>query len=70
MMGLDPSFVTHNLVVQEDVKPIQHKRIPMHPNYSLLFKKENDKYHKLGFIEPIDYSSWMANIIPALKLNG
>lgn len=42
----------------------------MHPKHSLLVKKEIDKYHKEGFIEPIKYSPWLANIIPTLKPNG
>lgn len=67
--SLDPSFVTHDLVVQKDTKPIQQKRRPMHLKHYLLVKKEIDKYHKVGFIELIDYSPWMANIVPKLKPN-
>lgn len=42
----------------------------MHLKHSLLVKKEIEKYHKEEFIEPIDYSSWLSNILLALKLNG
>jgi len=42
----------------------------MHLKHSLLVKEEIDKYHKEGFIEPIDYSPWLAKIVPYLKLNG
>ena len=37
MIGLDLAFVTHNLVVQEGAKYVQHKRRPIHPKHSLLF---------------------------------
>jgi len=42
----------------------------MHQNNYLLVKKDIEKYHKVGFIEPIDYSPWLANIILSLKPNG
>ena len=39
----------------------------MHPSKALLVKKEIEKYLQVGFIEPIDYSEWMSNIIPITK---
>jgi len=69
MTRLDPTFMTHNLVVQEGAKPVQLKRRPRHPKNSLIVKIDIDKYQKVGFIEPIDYSPWLANIIPYLKPN-
>jgi len=36
----------------------------MHPSKALLAKKEIKKYLNVGFISPIDYSKWMANILP------
>lgn len=42
----------------------------MHLKHSFLVKKEIKKYHKVRFIEPIDYSPWLANIVPYLKPNG
>lgn len=62
--------MTHNLVVHEDAKLIQQKRIPIHSKYYYIVKKGNEKYHKEGFIDPIDYSSWLENIILTLKPNG
>lgn len=57
MIGLDPTNVTHNFVVKEDVK------------LAFLNKKKIDKYHKASFIKPIDYSPWFSNIDPAMKPN-
>lgn len=42
----------------------------MHAKHFFLVKNIIDKYHKVGFIEPIDYSSWLANIITTLNPNG
>ena len=70
MLGLDSSFVMHNLPLKEGAKPIEQKASKMHPFKVLLVKKEIEKYLQVGFIEPIDYSKWMSNIIPITKPIG
>lgn len=50
------------------LSPYSRKRMLIHPKHSLLFKKEIDTYHKVGFIKPIDYLPWLANIFLAIKL--
>lgn len=70
MTSFDLTFITHNLVVYEDAKPFQQNRMPMNPKHSLLVKNNIDKYLKVEFIEPIDYSHWLFKIIPMMKLNG
>ena len=67
MFGLDPSFVMHNLPLKEGDKPSKQKLKNMHPSKALLVKKEIEKYLNVGFIKPIDYSKWIANIIPIIK---
>lgn len=42
----------------------------MHLKHALLVKKEIAKYHKVGFIERIDYSPWLSSIVPNMKPNG
>jgi len=44
MLGLDPSFVMHNLSLKKDAKPIKQKPRKMHPSKALLVKKEIEKY--------------------------
>ena len=67
MSSLDPSFVMHNLPLKEGAKPIKQRPRKMHPSKTLLVKKEIEKYLNVGFIEPIDYSEWMANIVLVTK---
>jgi len=42
----------------------------MHPSKALLVKMEIEKYLQARFMEPIDYSDWMSNIIPVTKPTG
>lgn len=68
MSNLDPNFITHSLVFNENIKPIQYKPRKMHPRVAFAVKKEIEKYLATGFIILIDYSPLICNIIPATKL--
>lgn len=70
MHDLDPSFVMHNFSLKKDAKPIKQKPRKIHPSKALLIKKEIEKYLNTGFIKPINYFKWMANIIPVTKPIG
>lgn len=69
MIELDIAFVTNNLVVHKYANPIEKNGRPMYLKHTLFVKKDIDKYHKIGFIESIDYSCWLSNIIHAMKAN-
>jgi len=60
----------HNFPLKENAKPIKQKPRKMHPSKALLVKKEIENYLQVGFIEPIDYSEWMSNIVPITKPIG
>lgn len=70
MLGLYESFVVHNLVVKKGAMPIKQKPQKMPFQVSLLVKKEIEKLLEVGFIRSIDYSEWMANIVPIKKPTG
>ena len=70
MPTLDPLFGMHNLPLKEGVKRIKQKPKKVHASKALLFKKEIEKYFKVGLINPIDYSKWMANSVPIFKATG
>ena len=64
MLGLDPTLVVHNLVVHADTKPIKKNLRNMYLRVALLVKEELERLLVLGFIQPIDYSEWISNIVP------
>jgi len=70
MPSLDLSFFIHNLPLKKGAKPVNQKLIKMHPSKALLVKKEIENYLNVGFIRPIDYSKWMANIVLVTKPIG
>ena len=40
------------------------------PEWSFKVKEEVEKQLKVGFIWVVDYSTWLANVVPVLKPNG
>jgi len=67
MLGLDKNFMVYNLVVKEGAVPVKQKSRKMHFQVSLLVKKEIEKLLEAGFIRPIGYSKWMANVVLVKK---
>ena len=70
MLGLDLNLVVHNLVLEKDAKPIKQKLRKMHPKVALLVKEELQKLLDVGFITPIDYPTWVSNVVPVGKKIG
>ena len=70
MHGLDENFVVHNLVVEKGAIPVKQKPRKIPFQVSLLVKKEIEKLLEVGFIRPIDYLEWMANVVPVKKHTG
>ena len=67
MLGLDEDFVVHNLIVKKGAIHVKQKPRKIPFEVSLLVKKEIEKILEVGFIRPIDYLEWMANIVSIKK---
>jgi len=67
MPGLDEDFIVHNLIIEKGAIPMKQKPRKIPFEVSLLVKKEIEKLLEVGFIRPIDYSNWMANIVLVKK---
>jgi len=70
MPGLDENFVVHNLIVEKGAIPVKQKPRKIPFEVSLLVKKEIEKLLEVRFIRPINYSEWMANVVPVKKPTG
>ena len=70
MPGLDPKLVEHRLVLKPDVKPVKQKLRKMDPRIEQQVKEGLEDLLKAGFIRPIDYPDWLANIVVVPKKSG
>jgi hypothetical protein len=69
MPGLDPEIASHRLPIKSDHKPVKQKLRRMKPELAGKVKEEIDKLLQARFIEPINYTEWLANIVVVPKKN-
>lgn len=67
--GLDPNLIVHNIVTYPDTKLIK-KLCKFYPTQSLLIKDKIQNILKAKFIEFIDYTKWVSNMVPVNHING
>ena len=70
MPGLDPKLVSHHLDVFPNSKPVKQPQRKYHPDLEEKIKEEVEKLRSAGFIRPIQYPTWLCNIVPVKKKNG
>ncbi|GJS67146.1 reverse transcriptase domain-containing protein [Tanacetum coccineum] len=68
--GIDPSFYTHKILMEDDFKPaVQHQR-RLNPKIHEVIKKEVIKLLDAGLIYPISDSSWVSPVHCVPKKGG
>ncbi|GJT52548.1 reverse transcriptase domain-containing protein [Tanacetum coccineum] len=68
--GIDPSFYTHNIIMEDDFKPaVQHQR-KVNPKIHEVIKKEIIKLLDAGLIYPIFDSPWVSPVHCVPKKGG
>ena len=67
---MDPLLVTHHLDVFPNSKPVKQAVCKYHPDIEEKIKEEIEKLRATSFIQPIQYPSWLANIVTMKKKNG
>ncbi|GJU41461.1 reverse transcriptase domain-containing protein [Tanacetum coccineum] len=68
--GIDPSFCTHKILMEDDFKPaVQHQR-RVNPKIHKVIKKEVIKLLDVGLIYPISNSPWMSPVHCVPKKSG
>ncbi|GJY71526.1 DNA-directed DNA polymerase [Tanacetum coccineum] len=68
--GIDPSFCTHKILMEDDFKPaVQHQR-RVNPKIHEVIKKEVSKLLDAGLIYPISDSPWVSPVHCVPKKGG
>ncbi|KAD2393546.1 hypothetical protein E3N88_40523 [Mikania micrantha] len=67
--GINPSFCTHKILMEEDFKPVVQHQIRLNPNMQDVVKKEVIKLLDAGLIYPISDSPW-ASLVQVVPKKG
>jgi hypothetical protein len=70
MKGLNPEFYHHKVNLAKDAIPVQQRRYRLNPNYVAKVKEKIDKLLQVGFIRPVNRTTWLSLIVLVPKKNG
>ncbi|GKF12635.1 hypothetical protein Tco_0050561, partial [Tanacetum coccineum] len=68
--GIDSSFCTYKIIMEEEFKPSVHPQRRVNPNIKEVVKKEVIKHLDAGLIYPISDSPWVSPVQVVLKKGG
>ncbi|KAL0368064.1 UNVERIFIED_CONTAM: Transposon Ty3-G Gag-Pol polyprotein [Sesamum calycinum] len=68
--GISPDVITHKLSVNPSAKPVKQKKRMFGAERSQAIKEEVDKMLQAGYIRPVQYPEWLANVVLVPKPNG
>jgi hypothetical protein len=70
LKGVPPEICEHQIILEDNVKPIRQRFYRLNPKYSLMVQEEIKKLLECGFIYPIPYSEWVSPIVIVPKKKG
>ncbi|GKE15955.1 reverse transcriptase domain-containing protein, partial [Tanacetum coccineum] len=70
LKGIDPSFCTHKILMEDDFKPAVQRQRRVNPKIHEVIKKEVIKLHDAGLIYPISDSPWVSPVHCVPKKGG
>lgn len=70
MSRLDPAIIEHHIDTWPDATPVRQKLRPILPSWCEAMKAKIYKLKQTDFIYPIEYTTWVSNLILVLKKQG
>ncbi|KAG8476462.1 hypothetical protein CXB51_033312 [Gossypium anomalum] len=70
MPGLSTDIAVHRIPTKKEYKPVQQKLRRMRPDVVMKIKEEVKKQFNAGFLKVVNYSEWVANVVPVPKKDG
>ncbi|KAG8501630.1 hypothetical protein CXB51_004048 [Gossypium anomalum] len=70
MPGLSTDIAVHRIPIREECKPVQQKLRRMRPDMAVKIREGVKKEFDAGFLQAVNYSEWVANVVPIPKKDG
>ena len=70
MPGIDREIAKHRIPTHSHVMPVKQKKRRLRPEWALLIKEEVEKQLKARFMEVVEDTQWLDNIVPVSKKDG
>ncbi|XP_017628526.1 uncharacterized protein LOC108471417 [Gossypium arboreum] len=70
MPELSADITVHRVPIKEECKPVQQKLRRMRPDVAIKIREDVKKQFDAGFLQVVNYSEWVANVVPVPKKYG
>ena len=70
MPGINREIIEYNIPIYPHVILIKQKQRRLRPEWALLIKEKVEKQLKVKFLEVVDDTQWITNIVPMPKKDG
>ena len=70
MPDIDREIAEHRIPTYPHILTIKQKKRSLRPEWALLVKEEVEKQLKAKFLEVVEDTQWLANIVPVPKKDG
>ena len=70
MPSIDSKITEHKIPTYPHISPIKQKKRRLRPEWVLLVKEDVEKQWKVKFLEVIEDTQWLANVVPVSKKDG
>ncbi|KAL0400130.1 UNVERIFIED_CONTAM: Transposon Ty3-G Gag-Pol polyprotein [Sesamum radiatum] len=67
--GINPKVMTHKLNVNPTFRPVRQKKRSFGTEKNEIIKEEVEKLLTAGYIRPVQYLEWLANVVLVPKTN-
>ncbi|KAL0430500.1 UNVERIFIED_CONTAM: Transposon Ty3-G Gag-Pol polyprotein [Sesamum radiatum] len=69
LTGIDPKVIMHKLNGNLNFRPVRQKKKNFGQERNEMIKEEVEKLLTVGYIHPVQYLEWLANVVLVPKLN-
>ena len=70
MLGIDREISEHRIPTYPHISLVKQKKRRLRPEWALLIKEEVEKQWRVKFLEVVEDTQWLANIVPVPKKDG
>ena len=70
MPGIDREIAEYKIPTYPHISSVKQKKRRLRPEWALLVKEEVEKQWRAKFMEVVDDTKWLANIVPVPKKDG
>jgi hypothetical protein len=70
LKGVPPKIIHYQIILHTIIPHVHQIKYQLNPNYAAIIKQDINKLFAIGFIKPIEETTWFVLIVVIPKNNG